>query len=705
VGALTLAQSMAIAAAAIFADTASVPSNDFGTAASFPTYSQAVESDGPLLYHRLDDASGSTTAADSSGNDRTGVYTPGSAAENVAMVVPFDEGAGTTTQDLSGGSPAHDATLNGATWTSAGRFNSAVALDGTDDYVSTAGAVVDTTASFSVSVWAYLTTTASHQTAVSQISQTGSASAFFVQYHLELNRWGFLMPQFDSSDFASPVDSAVANDPPQLNTWTHLLGVFDASAGEILLYVNGVAQGAPTPHTNTWNATGPVEIGSGRFLSTRLNYLSGRIDEVRLYTGVVTPAGAVELAAGVTSGASMSWGFDEGTGTSTQDVSGNANPGALTNGAGWTAGQSGSAVLLDGADDFVEADRSAVHTDQSFTVTAWAFPTATGDNRAVVSQDGTSISGFYLQYQVDNDRWALTMFAADSSTAPFAQAFSTGPPALNTWAHLAGVYDDEADQLRLYVNGAPQGTAPFTGDWDASGPTVVGRSYFGVNTAHFAGAIDEVRLHQRALTANQVAAVHAGHAPGSVRLGDTGALVGAESSSTAAAFSTTARNGYNPTRFVNPTTFTLECWFRSSGPPAGGEPGTLLSFGSAASGDSASHDRQVYLATDGNVGFGSASGTSDVVQSTGGNYLDGAWHHVAAVLDPTTGMALYLDGQLVASRSYVAPGDFAGYWRWGGDTQSAAWPPGYFLGTLDEVAVYPVALSPQRVAAHYYANR
>lgn len=68
-------------------------------------------------------------------------------------------------------------------------------------------------------------------------------------------------------------------------------------------------------------------------------------------------------------------------------------------------------------------------------------------------------------------------------------------------------------------------------------------------------------------------------------------------------------------------------------------------------------------------------------------------------------MRLYVDGELADSGPYLAPGGFTGYWRWGGDAPDAAWPSDYFLGRIDEVAVYATALPAQRIAVHYHANR
>jgi hypothetical protein len=698
--ALALAACLVVAASAVYVDAVNLPSNQFSTAESFLTYPESVIEDAPLLYHRQDDGSGSSTAVDSSGNGLTGAYSPRS-AENPAFVMPFDEGTGTTARDLSGAVPARDGTLNGAAWT-AGRYNSALSFNGTSDYVGTPGPVVATDASFSVAAWVYLASIGANRTAVSQVG-TGSLSGFYLGYRSSEDRFALMMPR---SDFVfTTYDLALSTSAPALNTWTHLLGTFDASTGEMRLYVDGVAQGTPTSHPTTWNASGAVEIGSARWSSGRVDYWDGRVDEVWLHNRAVSAAAAAELALGVTSGPSITWGFDENAGTSTQDLSGGANPGTLAAGAGWTTSPTGSAVSLNGTSQYVGGGGPAIRTDRSFTVTAWAYLTGTGTSRTAVSQDGSTISGFRLQYASVNNRWAFTMFTSDSTSAAVRNALSAAAPTLNSWTHLAGVYDDEADQLRIYVNGAPHGTASHATDWNATGPVAAGRGKWnGSISSFFPGGIDGVQLYQRALTDSEVSAVYGGNPVGTISLQVPGALGGSESAATAAAFSSEARNGYHPTRYANPTSFTLECWFRSSGPPPGGNPGTLLSFGSAASGNSVTFDRRVYIDTSGNVVFGSASGLTGALQSTGTSYLDGAWHHLAAVLDPTAGMVLYLDGQPVASGGYVVPGNYAGYWRWGGDTHGAAWPTDYFLGTLDEVAVYGTALPAQSIAAHYHSR-
>ena len=48
------------------------------------------------------------------------------------------------------------------------------------------------------------------------------------------------------------------------------------------------------------------------------------------------------------------WKFDENSGTTATDSAGNGNIGTLTSGAGWGAGQAGSAVSVDGVNDHVQ---------------------------------------------------------------------------------------------------------------------------------------------------------------------------------------------------------------------------------------------------------------------------------------------------------------------------------------------------------------
>jgi PKD repeat protein len=143
-----------------------------------------------------------------------------------------------------------------------------------------------------------------------------------------------------------------------------------------------------------------------------------------------------------------------------------------------------------------------------------------------------------------------------------------------------------------------------------------------------------------------------------------------------------------------PNTFSIEAWVQTTSKTGG----KIVGFGDKNTGSSGSYDRHVYMDTSGRILFGVYPGAIRTVTSTA-RFNDGAWHHVVATLS-RSGMALYVDGKLVGSRTDTTTGQtYSGYWRIGGDE---TWSGGkYFNGRIDEVAIYPTALTADRVAGHY----
>ncbi|MEU2350287.1 PKD domain-containing protein [Modestobacter sp. NPDC049651] len=174
----------------------------------------------------------------------------------------------------------------------------------------------------------------------------------------------------------------------------------------------------------------------------------------------------------------------------------------------------------------------------------------------------------------------------------------------------------------------------------------------------------------------------------------TGALAG--TSNAAATFNGTVSGTGAMTGISEaPNVFSAEAWFNTRSTRGG----VLLDFGNMQVGNSPDHDRHVYLDNAGKVTFAVWPGWGAGVTSAK-SYNDGAWHHVVASLGPA-GLALYLDGQLVGSRTDVSAGEhFNGWWRIGGDTRWAG-DTDWFAGRIDEVAVYPKQLDATQVQRHY----
>lgn len=85
-------------------------------------------------------------------------------------------------------------------------------------------------------------------------------------------------------------------------------------------------------------------------------------------------------------------------------------------------------------------------------------------------------------------------------------------PELGRWYHLVGVRS--GDEIKLYVDGALAATEA-AGPADVStGALAVGRAkWSGGNTDFWNGAVDQVRVYDKALTGKEVTALYNGDKP------------------------------------------------------------------------------------------------------------------------------------------------------------------------------------------------
>jgi hypothetical protein len=191
--------------------------------------------------------------------------------------------------------------------------------------------------------------------------------------------------------------------------------------------------------------------------------------------------------------------FSEGSGTTTEDAVGDAD-GTFSGAPTWTDGRNGPGLQF-GGDSFVDTGSALVDTTGNYSVAAWVKLDSLGGFATAVSQDGASDSGYFLQYSGADNRFAFS-FVGVRALAP--QAPETG-----RWYHLVGVRDVESGTLKLYVDGQLAGTTNACVGSDAQGNTVIGRAKFGGNPVdYWRGGIDQVHVFDRALPADEVAALH-----------------------------------------------------------------------------------------------------------------------------------------------------------------------------------------------------
>lgn len=197
------------------------------------------------------------------------------------------------------------------------------------------------------------------------------------------------------------------------------------------------------------------------------------------------------------------WKFDEGTGTTTADSTGNGHTGTLENGPTWSTGTTlispnPAALSFDGSNDRVRvADSSDLRFGTgSFSVTAFARTNA--GNRSALGNFNPSNQGWGLFLTGSGVNFFAAGDAGSNDPTFSASVFD------NNWHHLAGTFSRSGSSLtiRTYVDGGLIGTSTANvGDISSPSDLLFGRF---LPEAHYLGRLDDIRVYGRALSASEV---------------------------------------------------------------------------------------------------------------------------------------------------------------------------------------------------------
>ena len=206
-----------------------------------------------------------------------------------------------------------------------------------------------------------------------------------------------------------------------------------------------------------------------------------------------------------TAGLVAAYSFNEGSGTTVSDSSGNNLTGIIV-GASWTTGgRYGNALSFNGSSSYVDlGNPTALQLTGSMTLEAWinAAVNPADDGQIVAKSDGTG--GWQFKTSPDTGPHTFGV-AVSGSSGSNVQRYSTTVRSLNTWYHVAGVYNATTGTLDIYVNGVLddgtlRGTIP-TGQVNQTVNVNIGRRTGGF---YFNGIIDEVRIYNRALSQAEI---------------------------------------------------------------------------------------------------------------------------------------------------------------------------------------------------------
>lgn len=198
------------------------------------------------------------------------------------------------------------------------------------------------------------------------------------------------------------------------------------------------------------------------------------------------------------------WCFEEGAGNTIVDQSGHGWDGILHGNGAWTQGRAGKALRLDGSTVVDLGSPPAFRMEKAFTLEAWILPDewipGTFHGVAAKMPDAAPYAGWALYHAGYND-----MFQVAANLSGVDTRLATAPPHEGRWHHVAVSFDGET--LRLYVDGESAGTRKQKGALAVNDePLLLGRLYKNRPETGFKGLIDEVRLWNRALTGEELAA-------------------------------------------------------------------------------------------------------------------------------------------------------------------------------------------------------
>lgn len=429
----------------------------------------------------------------------------------------FDEGYGETAHDSSGNN--NHGTLgtgdSAPSWTNEGKVGKALEYDGNN---RTEIPALITSEKGTISFW-FNANEVGNDTLID--FSTGG------QYFFIDNQSGnlrFFLEDVGDNDFYS---NHFVSDY-QAGKWYHIAATWRFNDSPVSqLYLNGelVTQ-------NTSTAGNPATYNTGYLAYTRSNYVTtyafdGLIDEVKIYnyalseeeilqdynqgmaavmgqssgnTGSTAPSGSAAQEYCVPGDDSYcappvaEWNFEEGSGGTAYDKSGNGNDGTwYGTGNHWGTGKIGKAGVFNGSDDYVTvSDSQELQFDNNFSIGFWVNQ-AEIDRAQVWLAKRDSGGTNYQCYSGDNN---TIRFYDGVSERIFSSNISK-----NSWTYIT--YNiDNSDNVSLYVNGKFIETilssitvddAPlYIGSWNAG-------------SSPLNGLIDSVKIYNYARTPAQIA--------------------------------------------------------------------------------------------------------------------------------------------------------------------------------------------------------
>lgn len=617
----------------------------------------------------------------------------------------FDEMYGIDVYDSVGG---YDGEIDGASWSTDGKFNSALDFDGIDDFVSVPNQSAlnfSESDSFTSCLWFWLETGEAADGAYILDNRQNNYNEGYFMYVTATT--GVLTFGIEDTATATTTTGDAASTV-QDNSWYHACGVRNVATDQISLYLNGKLVDSDTDTTSATLAHNEaLTLGRGGAGVTTGEVLNGKIDEVKIYSSALTADqikidynGGVssnfgggedekdDIAGGAGDPPVGYWNFDEKTGTAANDKSGNGLTGTLTGGPIWEQGRYGSGIRFDGDNDFVDVGAGPGTTR---SVSFWAKPSTTTEY--ILDMNGAA----YVW--VNSGTLTATGF---TSPTIYVDGAASSTVAAGVWQHITITTATPINASDLDI-----------GRVEGSG--------------NFDGSMDDVKIFDYALTPAQIAYEYNRGAPiGWWKMDENVLSADGQTiyDSSGNANSGTASDGANDTGmdcsvagkrntacnfdgeddyidisdngifdFQPAQQFTVSAWINKT---------ATSTKGIVTNRNSSTAAGWELITTDSSYGFilGSSGTSKYYVSTASGTVVTGSWQHVLATYDgsgSTDGMTVYINGKpqalSVSDNDSGSPITYSHTLRIGTNYNLAS----NFDGLIDDVRIYNYALSPAQI--------
>ena len=190
------------------------------------------------------------------------------------------------------------------------------------------------------------------------------------------------------------------------------------------------------------------------------------------------------------------WKLDEGQGTAAIDWSGHDNHGTLIGDPQWVAGYDGGALKFDGSSWVDYGNTTALQITEAITISCWINPAGFGGDRGFVARSGA----YALKSSSDHLRFTTPGILDHDGLNTILET--------RIWQHVAATFQPEkTGGVVFYINGVETERMNSSAMNPGTGPFLIGNNQWNQT---FTGLIDDVRVYNKVLTAEEIGQVMRG---------------------------------------------------------------------------------------------------------------------------------------------------------------------------------------------------